>query len=172
MFTSRAEHRLVLRHDNADIRLTPLAHAAGLVDPERVRKFQDKLSQTAQLQDFLEKNSHEGIRLHQWLKRPDNHPGALPAEIHRLFPAALWTAVETELKYAGYIQRQNQAIEQLRRAESTRIPQNLDFSQIPGLRAETRQKLSSVQPETLGQAGRISGITPADLSLLAVYLHR
>jgi tRNA uridine 5-carboxymethylaminomethyl modification enzyme len=172
MFTSRAEHRLLLRHDNADLRLTPIGQTAGLVDPERASKTETKARQIRELHAFLEQTNHEGIRLHQWLKRPENSPEKLPDDLRRRHPTEIWTAVETELKYAGYIQRQNQSIEQLRKAECTRIPQDLDFSQIGGLRSETRLKLTQVRPETLGQAGRISGITPADLALLAVYLHR
>ncbi len=172
MFTSRAEHRLLLRHDNADLRLTPIGQTAGLVDPERASKTATKARQIRELHAFLEQTNHEGIRLHQWLKRPENSPEKLPEDLHRRHSTEIWTAVETELKYAGYIQRQNQSIEQLRKAECTRIPQDVDFSQIGGLRSETRLKLTQVRPETLGQAGRISGITPADLALLAVYLHR
>jgi tRNA uridine 5-carboxymethylaminomethyl modification enzyme len=172
MFTSRAEHRLLLRHDNADLRLTHLGQSAGLLDSDRIQKVETKTRQISALHQFLEKTAYDGIRLHQWLKRPENHPAQLPSEILGSFPTEIWGAVETELKYAGYIQRQNQSIDQLRKAESTRIPPTLDYSQIAGLRSETRQKLTDVKPDTLGQAGRISGITPADLALLSVYLHR
>jgi tRNA uridine 5-carboxymethylaminomethyl modification enzyme len=172
MFTSRAEHRLLLRHDNADLRLTPLAQAAGLVDAERAAKVQEKIGALASLRLFADATRLGDLRVGQWLKRPENTYNALPPEIRSRFSDDLWEAVEIDIKYAGYITRQETAVEKLRASDDKRIPANVDFDSIHGLRAETRQKLAKVRPETLGQASRISGITPADIALLSIWLQK
>ncbi|MDB6174687.1 MAG: mnmG [Chthoniobacteraceae bacterium] len=172
MFTSRAEHRLVLRHDNADLRLTLLAHQHGLVDAERHQKVLAKIATLEALRGFAEKTPYEGVRLAQWLKRPESDLNTLPQPIRAAFPTELWEAIEVELRYEGYIVRQNAAIEKLRNNDLKRIPAHIDYLKIDGLRAETRQKLGSVRPETLGQAARISGVTPSDLALVAIYIQR
>jgi tRNA uridine 5-carboxymethylaminomethyl modification enzyme len=172
MFTSRAEHRLILRHDNADQRLTPTARAAGLVDDDRWFHFTEKLRRLEELGQFVDSTSLEGVRLSQWLKRPENTADCLPAHILGKFPVDLWEQVETDRKYEGYIVRQNAAIDRLRNQEQRRIPADVDYNLVRGLRAETRQKLAKVRPETLGQASRISGITPADLALLSIVLEK
>ncbi len=172
MFTSRAEHRLILRQDNADLRLTPLAHACGLANSKRWEKVRRKVSDLGRLRIFAEATRFCEIRLAQWLRRPENSVDQLPASLRSEYPADRWEALEIDLKYAGYISRQDAAIEKLRASEDRRIPPHLDFASLFGLRAETRQKLARVRPETLGQAARISGITPADIALLSVLLQR
>ncbi len=172
MFTSRAEHRLILRQDNADLRLTPLAFSAGLVDEERWGKTQAKLAELEELGRYAETTRHEGLPVAQWLKRPENEVNSLPGEIRGHFSAAAWEATEIDLKYAGYIARQDTAIRRLRGLEHQRIPIAFDFDRIRGLRVEARQKLTAIRPESLGQASRISGVTPADLALLSVELER
>ena len=172
MFTSRAEHRLLLRQDNADLRLTPIAQGHGLVSPRRWERLQEKMADLQRVREHVATANHEGVKVAQWLRRPANTHTALPEALHQPFAADLWEAVEVELKYAGYIVRQEASIERLRDSEAKRIPDRLDYSAISGLRAETRQKLEKVRPETLGQASRISGVTPADLALLAVHLAR
>ena len=172
MFTSRAEHRLVLRQDNADLRLTPIAREHGLISERRWDKLQAKLGELTRLRDHLNTAVFDGVKIAQWLRRPHNVASALPEELRSSFPADLWEVVEIELKYAGYITRQETAIEKLRQSDGKMIPDRIDYRQISGLRVETRQKLESVRPETLGQAARISGVTPADLALLAVYVAR
>lgn len=172
MFTSRAEHRLLLRHDNADVRLTPLVDECGLVCPERARKAREKMTAMERLRLSIEATSFDGIRITQWLKRPENDFAMLPAEIRSRFGADLWESVEIELKYAGYISRQHLAVEKSRRNEAKKIPLRFDYSKINGLRTESRQKLSKAQPQTLGEASRLSGITPADIALLSVMIHR
>ena len=170
MFTSRAEHRLLLRHDNADLRLTTLAREAGLIDDHRWQRFQEKTETLDRLRKFCTSTAFDGMRINQWLKRPENLAAALPESIRAGFQEQLWEAVEVEFKYAGYISRQEIDIEKLRLREDKRIPADLDFSMVPSLRPESRQKLAKIRPETLGQAGRISGVTPADVAILSVYL--
>jgi tRNA uridine 5-carboxymethylaminomethyl modification enzyme len=172
MFTSRAEHRLLLRQDNADLRLTPIAHRHGLVTSRRWEKLEAKVSALSQLREHIATASIEGVKVAQWLRRPANTHTALPTFLLGSFSSDLWEVVEIELKYAGYISRQDAAIERLQANEAKRIPGHIDYEAISGLRVETRQKLARVRPETLGQAGRISGVTPADLALLAVHVGR
>lgn len=172
MFTSRAEHRLLLRHDNADVRLTPLAHCVGLVDTHRNRNVQEKIAELQRLQDFVGRTNFDGVRIDLWLKRPENAVGKLPADIRAHFAPELWQSVEVDLKYAGYIARQHAGVEKQRTFEGKRIPNDFDYSHISGLRTESRQKLAKVRPETLGQASRISGVTPADVALLSIVMHR
>lgn len=172
MFTSRAEHRLLLRHDNADLRLTPAAFASGLADAERHAKVQKKFADLAELRSYAEATRIDTQRIAQWIKRPENSAENLPTELRGEHSEDLWDALEIDLKYAGYIQRQEAAVQKLRASEEKRIPRDLDFSQVSGLRTETRQKLSQVRPETLGQASRISGITPTDLALLSIWLEK
>ena len=172
MFTSRAEHRLLLRHDNADLRLTPLAHAHGLVDAERWEKVQARAADLEHLQAFAKATRFENVSLNQWLRRPANSAMNLPAEIIAQFDPAHWDALEIDLKYEGYIARQETAVERLRASDDKRIPLNLNYDSIASLRTETRQKLAKIRPETLGQASRISGVTPADLALIAIVIQR
>ena len=172
MFTSRAEHRLHLRQDNADLRLTPIAHNHGLVTGQRWEKLQSKVARLDQLRDYTNSTNFDGTKIAQWLRRPQFTHADLPAELRGPFADELWDAVEIELKYAGYISRQEAAIEKLRRSEEKLLPPNLDYQTVPSLRAETRQKLSAIRPATFGQAARISGVTPADLALLSVFLEK
>ncbi len=172
MFTSRAEHRLLLRHDNADLRLTPLAHAHGLVDAERASKVQAREADLARLRAFAETTRFDGITVAQWYRRPANHTDLLPAALRSQFDLTLWEALEIDLKYEGYINRQALDVVRLRANESKRIPASFSYDAIKGLRHETRQKLAQIRPETLGQAARVSGVTPADLALLAVVISR
>ena len=172
MFTSRAEHRLILRHDNADLRLTPIGRAHGLVDTDRWQKTEDKRAALQRLNEYARQSSYDGIKIAAWLRRPEHFAANLPASIQAGYAQELWEALEIDLKYEGYIFRQQSAIERLKRHEDDRIPNGMDFLSIHGLRVEARQKLSEIRPETLGQAARISGVTPADLALLSIWIKR
>jgi tRNA uridine 5-carboxymethylaminomethyl modification enzyme len=176
MFTSRAEYRLLLRHDNADLRLTELGRDAGLVDDARWSRFRRRRANLDRLRDRLRAVRINGESLERILSRPSTtwedlkalHPGL---EDHEDDPSAVWGAT-IEAKYGGYIDRQAEQVEKFRRLEDKPIPAELDYHAIPQLRHEAREALARVRPRSLGQAGRISGINPADLATLLVFLKR
>jgi len=169
MFTSRAEFRLHLRIDNADQRLTPIGREVGLVDDARWALYLRKQDQKARLTAHL-----KAKRLLQWLRRPEATIASLSSSLKEVLGEeplhGLLATVETEAKYAGYISQQQRQIDRLQESELRRIPTGFQFSGIPGLSTEARQKLERVRPQTLGQAGRIPGITPAAIAVLDVYL--
>jgi tRNA uridine 5-carboxymethylaminomethyl modification enzyme len=169
MFTSRAEFRLHLRIDNADERLTSVGREAGLVSDERWNLFLLKQEQKAKLTAHL-----EAKHLFAWLRRPENTISSLAESLTDVLGQepvhGLLATIETETKYAGYISQQQRQMERLRNSELRRIPANFQFAGIPGLSSEAKQKLERVRPQTLGQAGRIPGITPAAIAVLDVYL--
>lgn len=172
MFTSRAEYRLLLRQDNADQRLTPKANEIGLVSKERNDRAQEKLNTLKTASEYVRGTSHEGVKLDHWFRRDNNEWRGLPEEIRAKYTEDLWDIIETDFKYEGHINRQYATVERMKKQESAIIPVDLNYDEIPSLKREARQRLSSVKPHTLGQAARISGITPADLSLLAIYLKK
>ncbi|MGA7903669.1 MAG: tRNA uridine-5-carboxymethylaminomethyl(34) synthesis enzyme MnmG [Terrimicrobiaceae bacterium] len=172
MFTSRAEYRLLLRQDSADLRLTPLGIEAGLVCPLRKARFEAKAKRFEELFAFAREVRIDGVPLETWLKRPENLPRNLPRSIFDKFPSEIWDGVETDLKYEGYIRREQERIAKTARQEGKPIPAWVDYAAISGLRVEATQKLARILPETLGQAARISGVTPADIALLSVWIAR
>jgi tRNA uridine 5-carboxymethylaminomethyl modification enzyme len=171
MFTSRAEYRLLLRQDNADLRLTEIGNVTGTINSRKYASFIDKKKL---IESELERlgNTFEGaVSLAQILKRNEVTYGNLPQRDDSL-PEEVKRQVEVTIKYAGYIERQEMDVARFRQMEGKQIPDWLDYSAIVGLRNEARQKLSDHLPATLGQASRISGISPSDLSLVMVHMKR
>lgn len=172
MFTSRAEYRLLLRQDNADIRLTPKAAVIGLAGGERVRRVEEKLAALEKAGPWVRQVVHEGLKLDQWFRRNENSWEMLPDSLKKEFHVELWPLLETDFKYEGHLGRQRQQIDRMARQENRRIPGNLDYTGIRGLKREAQIRFSEVRPATLGQAGRIPGITPADVAMLVVWLEK
>jgi len=195
MFTSRAEHRLLLREDNADLRLTPVGRDMGLVNDERWRWFEAKRDATEREIARLSSARFRGVTAFDWLRRPevsygdlnrlaiesagdaadeflqgDPMPG-LAAQDDRL-PEAVRLQIEVRAKYSGYIERQQDEIDRQRKHEELPLPADLDYANVAGLSNEVRQKLAAAKPDTLGQASRLPGITPAAVSVLLIHLKR
>lgn len=192
MMTSRAEYRLLLRQDNADLRLTPLGKEVGLISEERFEKFALKreliqqevdrlnnsyLPPSEEVLKYLEKREStaikSGINVAELLRRPEISYESL-SEVMELpqLPRSVREQVEISIKYEGYIKRQMQQVEQYKKLEGRKLPKNMDYSGIQGLRLEARQKLSQIKPESIGQASRITGVSPADISVLLIQLEQ
>ena len=191
MMTSRAEYRLLLRQDNADLRLTEIGHRVGLISDERYDLFVKKrdaiteeltrlngviLGASESVCEYLRKTGsaelHTGTSLAELLRRPEmTYEMLAPLDPERpTLDTAVIEQVEIEIKYEGYIERQRQQVEHFKKLESRRLPEDIDYTAIPSLRLEARQKLQKFRPENVGQASRISGVSPADISVLLVWL--
>jgi len=193
MMTSRSEYRLILRQDNADRRLTEIGYKAGLISQERYDKFLEKLRlidmererveqlsipKTPELDAMLVSREtsalEKGVKMVELLRRPQvDYEALAPFDKNRPdLPYEVFEQVEIDIKYEGYIKRQLMQIKDLKRLEVKRLPENIDYNQITGLRLEAVEKLSKIRPETVGQASRISGVSPADISVLLIHLER
>lgn len=197
MFTSRAEYRILLRQDNADERLTPLSHQLGLADDERMKKMEEKYAKAHQLMDYFEKESilpkeinsaiennggkplSQSVKMVSVITRPEiKLNDFLTIERVKSFideknlDREVLEQAEIQLKYKGYIEREKQNADKLKRLEDVKIPKNFDYNKIKSLSTESRQKLMQAMPETISQASRISGVTPSDISVLLIFLGR
>ena len=174
MFTSLAEYRLLLRHDNADRRLVPVGREVGLVPDAPWRAFQEKERAIRAAEDLIRRTRLGGRTLEELLRRPEVTLASLAAEAPALaaldLPPEAAEQIEIEAKYAGYLERQAAQVERARRAEARPIPADVDYAAVAHLRAEAREKLAAIRPRSLGQAGRIPGLGPGDLAVLMVYL--
>ena len=208
MMTSRAEYRLLLRQDNADLRLTPIGYEIGLISEERYQKFLAKkqmieseiarlestpIGASKETQAFLDAHGsaplHTGVTLADLLRRPEfTYESLAPLDPKRAgktvagatgdpmdemsldVPADVAEQINISIKYEGYIKRQKQQVEHFLKMENKRIPEDMDYGQVKNLRKEARQKLEAVRPESIGQASRISGVSPADVSQIMLYL--
>ncbi|MFV1966470.1 MAG: tRNA uridine-5-carboxymethylaminomethyl(34) synthesis enzyme MnmG [Pirellulaceae bacterium] len=172
MFTSRAEYRLLLRQDNADRRLTPLAHDLGLADDARWLRLQNKETAISHICQLLDGHRVNGVSLTKLLKRPETQWKQLVEHLPSLSqsPTDVAEQIVYDVKYSGYVARQQQQVERQQRLAEKRIPRSFDFQTISHLRHEAREKLARVQPDNLAQASRISGITPSDVALVLAHL--
>jgi len=194
ILTSRAEYRLLLRQDNADLRLTELGRQAGLVSDERYRIFQAKLARleeenrwleetvvrpAPEVQDWLEEKGsarlREPLSLKNLLKRPEISCSELVRLAgcgHQAVPDEIAEQLTIQVRFAGYLEKQESHVARMEKQENKRLPTGLDYREVRGLSREAQEKLSQVQPLTLGQAARVPGVTPADVSVLWVYLEQ
>ena len=171
MFTSRAEYRLLLRQDNADLRLSQIGSDIGLLPSRNAEKFQAKKTAIEDEISRLYKTFHVSDSLAKILSRPEMNYADLPKRLENL-PAEVIQQIEIAIKYVGYVERQEVEVERMKNLEEKNIPTNFDYDTVPSLRLEARQKLTKIRPRTIGQAGRISGVSPADVSILLIWLKR
>lgn len=193
LLTSRAEYRLILRHDNADLRLTDIGYEIGMISEDRYARFQDKkrmineeierlkgitIKATDEVQEVIQQAGgsplKDAVNAYDLLKRPEMKYEMVASllEEKKDLPEAVEEQVEIHTKYAGYIQKSEQQIERMRKMENKKIPEDIDYDDIHGIASEARDRLKEVRPLSVGQASRVSGVNPADVSILLVYIEQ
>ena len=172
LLTSRAEYRLLLRHDNADLRLTDYGYEAGMIDEERYNKFKRKKDDINHLLEYLKTKKINGIESYIYIRRPENTLFNIKEYLDKEYSNEVIEQVEIIIKYEGYIKKVNKEAERMLKLEYKHIPDDIDYDKIVNIASEARQKLKQVRPTSLGQAMRISGVNPSDISILSVYMKR